>query len=362
MKNKFIQYCLVGITILTGCNHPERVQPQRKDIVDAVFASGSIITNNQYSLTSQTEGYLINSFAKEGDTIKEGQVLFHINDDAQKVQLESATANYHYALYNASSNSAILQQLNAQKIQQKNKLTTDSLNFLRYNNLIKSNAVSQLDYERAKLAFDNSRQELQATEILITDTKKNLALELIKSKSSLVSQQSTSSYFILSSRVNGVVLQIFKKDGDLVKRGETVAEIGSGSFIIKLLISEDDINKIQAGQDVYIELNTEKNKAYKARISKIYPAFDAKEQSFIAEALFSEPISNLKSGTQLQANIVIRRQKQALVIPTNYILPGDYVITNNKKKKIKVQVGIKTTDWSEIISGLDENTTLVHSN
>lgn len=362
MKNKFIQYCLIGIITLTGCSRPERVQPHRMDIVDAVFASGSIITDNQYSLTSQTEGYLINSFVKEGDTIKEGQTLFHIYDDAQKFQLESATANYHYALNNVSPNSAILQQLNAQRAQLKNKLTNDSLNFLRYNNLIKSNAVSQLDYERAKLAFDNSLQELQATEILISDTKKNLELELIKSKANLVSQQSTSSYFVLSSRVNGVVLQIFKTDGDLVKRGETVAEIGSGSFIIKLLISEDDINKIQAGQDVYIELNTEKSKGYKARISKIYPAFDTKEQSFIAEALFSEPISNLKSGTQLQANIVICQQKQVLVIPTNYILPGDYVIINNKKKKVKVRVGIKTTEWSEIISGLDEKTTIVLSN
>ncbi|HAN18362.1 MAG: hypothetical protein A2X13_06900 [Bacteroidetes bacterium GWC2_33_15] len=362
MKNKFIQYCLIGITILTGCSHQERVQPQRKDIVDAVFASGSIITNNQYSVTSQSEGYLINSFVYEGDTIKEGQTLFHIYDETQKVQLKSATANYHYALYNASSNSAILQQLNAQRIQLKNKLTTDSLNFIRYNNLIKSNAVSQLDYERVKLAFDNSLQELQATEILIMDTKKNLELELIKSKANLVSQQNTSSYFVLSSRVNGIVLQIFKTDGDLVKRGETIAEIGSGSFIINLLISEDDINKIQAGQDVYIELNTEKNKGYKARISKVYPAFDTKEQSFIAEALFSEQISNLKSGTQLQANIVILEQKQALVIPTNYLLPDDYVITSSKKEKVKIQIGIKTTEWAEIISGLDENSTIVRPN
>lgn len=362
MRKKFIQYCLIGITILTGCSRQEKLQPQRKDIVDAVFASGSIITDNQYSLTSQTEGYLINSFVKVGDTVKEGQVLFHIYDDAQKIQLESATANYHYALNNASSNSAILQQLNAQRVQLKNKLTIDSLNYLRYNKLIKSNAVSQLDYERAKLAFDNSRQELQATEILIRDTKKNLELELIKSKANLVSQQTTSSYFVLSSRVNGVVLQIFKTDGDLVKRGETVAEIGSGRFIIKLFISEEDINSIRVGQDTYIEMNTQKSKVYKARISKIYPAFDTKEQSFIAEALFSEPIINLKSGTQLQANIVIRQQKQALVIPTNFLLPDDYVITNSKKEKVRVQVGIKTTEWTEIISGLDENTTIVRPN
>lgn len=335
------------------------MRPQRKDIVDAVFASGSIITDEQYSVTSQSEGYLINSFVKEGDTVNEEQVLFHIYDDVQKAQLESATASYQYAMNNISSNSAILQQLNAQRIQLKNKLINDSLNHIRYSNLVKSNAVSQSDYEKVKLTFDNSQQELLATEILIEDTRKNLELEVIKSKANLVSQQNSSSYYVLNSRVDGIILQIFKTNGDLVKRGETVAEIGSGNFIIKLLISEDDINSVCVGQDVFVELNTKKDQPYKARISKIYPAFDTKEQSFTAEALFSEQVANLKSGTQLQANIVIRQQIQALVIPTNYLLPGDYVITSHAKEKMKVQLGIKTTEWAEIISGIDEQSTLI---
>ncbi|OFY69250.1 MAG: hypothetical protein A2265_00250 [Bacteroidetes bacterium RIFOXYA12_FULL_33_9] len=362
MKKKLIQYCLIGVTLLTGCNRPEKIQPQRKDIVDAVFASGSIITDDQYSVTSQSEGYLINFLVNEGDTVNKDQALFHIYDDAQKVQLESATANYQNALDNVGSNSAILQQLYAQRNQLKNKLVNDSLNFIRYSNLVKSSAVSKSDYDKSKLAFDNSRHELLAMDNLIRDTKKNLELELIKSKANLVSQQSSSSYYTLNSKKNGVILQIFKTNGELVKRGETLAEIGSGDVIIKLFISEDDINRIYTGQEVYVELNTEKNKGYKATISKIYPSFDSKEQSFIAEARFVEPVTNLKSGTQLQANIVIRQKERALVIPTNYLLSHDNVIINNKKEKVKVQVGIRTTEWAEIISGLNETTTIVRPN
>ena len=62
---------------------------------------------------------------------------------------------------------------------------------------------------------------------------------------------------------------------ELIKRGEQVAEIGSGEFIAKLLIVEEDINKIKVGQDVFIELNTDKNKSYKAILSKVYPFFDS---------------------------------------------------------------------------------------
>ena len=362
MRKNIVQYCLIGVTLLTACNRPEKIQPQRKDIVDAVFASGNIITDDQYSVTSLTEGYLVNSFVKVGDSITEGQLLFEIYDEVQKSQLESATANYQNALDNVGSNSAIIQQLNAQRTQIKNKFFNDSLNFIRYSNLVKTNAVSESDYEKAKLAFNNSKQELQSIEIQIQDTKKNLELELIKSKANLAAQQNASSYYYLNSRVQGTVLQIFKTNGDLVRRGETVAEIGAGNFVIKLFISEDDINSIKVGQDVYVELNTEKNKSYKAGISKIYPAFDPKEQSFIAEARFVEPVTNLKSGTQLQANIVIRQKERALVIPANYLLPHDYVNISNKKEKVKVQVGIRTPEWAEIISGLDETTTIVRQN
>jgi multidrug resistance efflux pump len=67
------------------------------------------------------------------------------------------------------------------------------------------------------------------------------------------------------------MLQINKTEGELIKRGEQVAEIGSGEFIAKLLIVEEDINKIKVGQEVFIELNTDKNKSYKAYYLKFIP-------------------------------------------------------------------------------------------
>jgi hypothetical protein len=144
----------------------------------------------------------------------------------------------------------------------------------------------------------------------------------------------------------------------LVRRGETLAEIGSGHFIARLLVAEEDIVRIKPGQEVFIELNTQKNKSYKAGITKIYPAFDPKDQSFIAEAEFTEPVPEIKSGTQLQANIVIGEKQQALVIPSSYLLPDNYVIREGSDEKVQVITGIKTAEWVEILSGLSEKDVL----
>jgi multidrug efflux pump subunit AcrA (membrane-fusion protein) len=227
------------------------------------------------------------------------------------------------------------------------------LNFVRHQKLIKTAAVSKLDYEKAKLAFENSKQDLVSINNEISDTKQKLLLEVTKNKANLASQQYTSSYYEITSKVDGVILQIHKNEGELINRGEQLAVIGSGEYIAKLFIVEEDINKIKIGQEVFIELNTDKNKTHKAILTEIYPYFDSQEQSFIAEAKFEKPVKGLKSGTQLQANIKIKNKFDALVIPTEFLLPGNYVLTASKDK-VKVMVGIRTSEWVEILSGIDE--------
>jgi multidrug efflux pump subunit AcrA (membrane-fusion protein) len=353
----------IAITIfyITGCKNKESTLPVRKNIVEAVFASGNIITDNQYVVNSQAEGYLSKSFFNEGDSVKAGQILFLIENNSIPEQLVNAEENYQYAVSNTTTNSPVLEQLMAQRNQIENKLKTDSMNFVRHQNLVHSGAVSQVDYEKAKVNYENTRQDLLSINNQISDTKNKLKLEVSKNKANLAAQQNTSSYYEIRAEVDGVVFQIYKKRGELIKRGEPLAEIGSGKFIAKLYIVEDDINKLKLGQEVFIELNAEKGKSHKAQLSKIYPYFDNKDQSFIAEAIINETIANLKSGTQLQANIKTNGKTDALVIPSEYLLPDDYILNKNSEK-VKVTIGIRTTEWIEILSGVDESSIILLPN
>jgi len=356
MKNGFIKFCFLTTSFLYGCSRHEQCIPERKDIVDMVFASGKLATGNQYLLASQTEGYIANSYVCEGDTVHPNQILFHIDDNIQKAQFESISAQYNAALHNSSPVSPILIQLNAQKAEAKNKLKTDSLNFVRYQALANTQAVAQVDFEKTKLAFENSQQEYQAIKSLINETTTSLALETAKAKANLVLQQNAVSYCTLKSSLKGVMLQIFKREGEVLKKGEVIAEIGSGDIVAKLLVAEEDINMVKCGQEVFIVLNTQKHISRKAVLTKIYPIFDMKEQSFVAEAKFTQPIPNIRSGTQFQAHIVVGQKNQALVIPSDYLLHDGFVLVENKK--VKVRVGLKTSEWSEILGGLAEKTVL----
>lgn len=353
-----IMLALTGL-LLTACNKKEETFPQRKDIVDVVFASGSVIMEKNYLITAQAEGNLVETHFTEGDSVNVGQILFKIKNTTQQALVQSSEAGYQYAVNNAKPDSPVWQKLKQQHIQLSNQLKNDSLQYIRYRNLYSINAVSKVEYDKAKLAYNNTQSELKILENTMADTRKSLNIEALNAKAGYVAQQNNNEQYIIKSDYSGVLLSAPKIQGELVKHGEVLAQIGAGKFLAKLLISENDINKIKLGQEVFVELNTDKNVSHKGFVRKIYPAFDSNEQSFVAEAELVDKSLLLRVGTQLQANIIISESKQALVIPNRFLLPDNKIVLAKTGEKRTVETGIETPEWVEIKTGLSENDKIV---
>jgi hypothetical protein len=67
----------------------------------------------------------------------------------------------------------------------------------------------------------------------------------------------------------------------------------------------------------------------------------------------------LINGTQLQGNIILEDKKDALVIPSYYVMPGDFVQIKGRSEKVSIKTGIKTLEWTEVTGGLQEQDVLV---
>jgi multidrug efflux pump subunit AcrA (membrane-fusion protein) len=342
----------------TACNKKQGIQPQHKDMVDAVFASGKAVTVNQYKVTANSEGFLIASLVAEGDSVKIGQPLFRIQNDVQQSQVANALDNFKYAQEKAAANAPQIQALEEQMNQANTKKQTDSINFSRYQNLIATNAVSKADYDNASLAYKNDLSNVRVLQKQLADLKQTLSLSAVNAKAQYEIQQQNNGFYTVTSQANGLILNVYKKKGDYVKKGETIADMGNGKLIAKLQVAEDDINRIQLNQLVLLSLNTDKDQVYKAAVSKIYPSFDASSQSFIVEATFTENPKVLRDGTQLQANFIITEKKNVLVIPAGYLSDGDAVTLQEGHKKRAIKTGIKTMEWVEVTDGLSGNETI----
>lgn len=355
---KIFTVSIVIVTALAACRQPPAVSPVRKEIIDAVFGSGHIENKDQYTVVANTDGYLTSVHVSEGDTVRQGQQLFHLLNDIQQTQVGNARTNLEYAQTNLSAASPQLAQLKIQIEQAREKAGVDSLNYRRYQRLSATQAASRTDFENAQLQYQSSAANLSVLQKNLTDLQRTLSLNAENARSQLQIQQQTSNYYNLASKTGGVVLTVSKKAGDYVKKGDAIAQIGAGNPVIKVLIAEDDIQRVQTGQTVLVSLNSQKEKVYKAIITKIYPAFNTTEQSFTAEARFEEEPAGLLNGTQLQVNIIVQDKKNALVIPSYYLQNGDSVFLKDKKK-VPVTAGIRTLEWTEITGGLQENDRLV---
>jgi multidrug efflux pump subunit AcrA (membrane-fusion protein) len=345
-------FCLLAFT---ACKKPATTQPQFRNIVDAVFASGNTEAKSQYRITAYADGYLQASYVSEDDSVHKGELLFRIANDVQRTQVENAAANYQYALRNASDKGPQIQQLQAQIAQARQKKTTDSLNYTRYQRLLPSHAVAQVDYDNARLTSEASASNLTVLEKNLEDLRTNLSLNTENTRAQYRIQQQNNDYYQLLSDANGRILNVYKKNGDLVRKGDVIADLGTGRLLAKLEIAEEDIRRVILGQTVLISLNTDKDRLYHATVTKIYPSFDANQQAFVAEASFDEMPPALRNGTQLQANIILGEKPHALVIPSACLLPGDSVILAADGGHKPVVTGIRTLEWVEILNGLDSN-------
>ena len=361
MKNtrKISFWCLLGLTLmLASCNSEETTVPVRKHIDEAVFASGHIEQENNYTVSAKVEGILLSFPIKEGDEVHKNDVIAIIENEVQNNQLQDAIAVYKDAADNASPNSPQLQSLQTQIDQGQQQLAFDKENYVRYKGLWEKKSVSKVEFEKAELQYKASLNNLLALEKNYSELRNSLKLNVQRSQVQVHTQQSMLKDYKLITGESGKVINVFKKQGELVRKGEAIANIGSGDYLIKLFVSEDDITKVNIGQAVSVHINTYPDQSFPARVSKIYPGFDESEQSYVLEAQFDQMPEKMFSGTQLQANIETDRRKNVVVIPREFVSKGSFVRLENGEEK-QIETGSKNNDWVEVISGISEQDIIV---
>ncbi len=360
-----IQTLLILLLVIgvSGCKPKyDEFTPKMAPVTEAVFASGVIEPKDAYAVSAMFDGFILKSMVTENDIVKDGQLLFELDNRQQHTQVNIAKTNVDYARINAADNSPTLAQIKAQINAARIKMQTDSMNQVRYERLYTTNSVSKMDLDNVRLSYQSSLSNYLAALENFKATANRVSQDYNVSKSQLENAQEGNQYYNLLAIGPSKVYQIFKKQGDLVRKGDQVAQLGNpDSIVINLDVDEGSISKLQLGQQVLVELNTEKNKSYEARISKIYPHFNDKSQSYKVEARFLKEMSGLISGTQLQANIVTNKKDNVLLIPHVYVTGGNKVLVKkeNKIDTATITTGIASDEWIEITSGLTVNDKIV---
>jgi multidrug efflux pump subunit AcrA (membrane-fusion protein) len=360
MKNIYI-LAAAGVLFLVSCSDKAiEVKPQRRDITEMVFASGMLEADDQYNLTAQTDGYLVQMNFKEGTIVSNGQIMAVIDNDQNIINAQSASQLHGIARENTLSSAPSLLAIKANIEAATAKVKLDEQQLQRYKRLFENNSVSRTEYDNAQLTLTNSQSSLKAL-------REQYESQRVSATQQEVVQRYTSKVNKVLEKQNqvtaihaGKVYVKQKQLGDYVRKGDVIAVIGSPDVIYaRLNVDETNMSKLKVGQTVMIKLNTNEDKVYKASIKQILPSFDEVSRSFIIKAYFTEiPDFNI-TGTQLEANIVIGTKKNAVVIPLVYLSYGNKVMLKEDEKVVTVKPGIVSSEWVEILSGLDTQQAII---
>lgn len=350
-----------GSGLLTSCGKKvEETMPVRKDVTETVFASGFLEANHTYQLVAQSDGYISELNFKENDIVYKGQVLALIDNKQFEINKVSAGALYEIAQKNVLPNAPQLAQIKIAMDNAKYQVDFDNQQVARLKPLAASGSIPQIEYETALLKYESSKAEFLKVQENYSLVKQQAEQQLVINEAQNNNNNVLVAFNQLKAIYSGRVYQRFKERGDFVRKGEVIATIGDADFLYaNVSIDEGSISKVKLGQEVIIQLNTKKEKTYKGKVAEILPSFNIQTQSFICKIHFTESLDFKIVNTQLQVNIITGISQNALLIPRKYLQYGNLVTVKGEKEPIKIETKFISTEWVQVLSGIDDNTVLI---
>jgi HlyD family secretion protein len=359
---KIILYILT-MGIMVSCaseDDKQHIKPEYHTITELVYASVVIKPEASYFPQTIRPGLIKEIFVKAGDKVTSGQILARISTPADvqnrllnsEVNLKEAKENYlgeHNILLNI--------ELELKSVQA--QLTADSLQYIRTQKLWSQNIGTQTALEQSELAYRNTQNRKKILQQQKLQTQNSLAHTYTKALHQAQTDRTQLDEFILRAQADGIVYTVNKKEGEYISSQEKLAEIGSRQlFVVEMDIDEEDVTKIEIGDTVIITLNAYSNRIFRALVHTIFPKKDELTQTFRVESHFIEQPPTLYNGLSGEANILVNKKEKALIIPSEYLLRGNKVLT--KKGEMQVTTGIKNMRFVEILSGLDTTDVLLN--
>jgi HlyD family secretion protein len=343
-------------------NKANTIKPAHKSITEAVYASGFIVPKNEYKVYALSDGYITGKYKNAGDEVKKGEAILQIQNDATAAKLSASSSAYDYAKLNASENSPVLLDLKNKIKSAEAKYRNDSLNYTRFQNMYAANAVTKNQLDQATLQWEVSSNDYKSAREMLVKTKEQLQVELRNAQSGLAASGQDAGNYTIRSLIDGVVYDITKELGEVVRRNDWIGVVGEGgSKMLELSVDQSDIAKIKPGQKVVVKMDLTGDKIYNASITKIYPNMNQNDQSFKVEAEFTEDYNFSFVHASVEANIIIAQKENALIIPKNVLQPGDEVevLALGRNKKVKIKKGLENLEFVEVMEGISDSDEVV---
>ena len=324
MANVFSEEPIVEVTTAS------LVSPAQANAI--LTASGYVVAQRKAAIASKATGRLVYLGYKEGDRVKEGQIIARIESADVEAGLAQAKADYEVA--------------------KADKSEADQ-SYGRAVKLLDQHLISQAEYDAAKSRFDRvagliaSRQAaMRAAEVQLENTRIRAPFDgTILTKNADIGEVVTPFAAGASSRVAVV----------------TLADMNS--LEVEADVSESNIEQILIDQMCEITLDAYQDKHYRGIVDKIVPTADRTKATVMTKIRFMEKDSRVLP--EMSAKVHFLKNKTVDTTDTKPILAIDpsaitkrrnetvvFVLQNRIVQEMPVITGVNVGHMIEIKSGI----------
>lgn len=333
------------------------IRPVIQPITESVYASGVVISKNQYQVFATVSGIVAEVYVDEGAAVEIGTPILSIVNDAQRLMADNARLS---AEFNALDfNRGKLEEARLFAGLAKSQMESDSTMLERQKKLWAQNIGTQVELEQRTLAAESSTASYASAREKWEDLERQLKYLSQQAQNNLLISNKTTSDYLVKSKVKGKVYQMNLASGEMVTPQTPIAILGDDeNYLLEMQVDEYDIVAIRLGMPVWVVLSSYKDSVFHAVVSKINPIMNLQSKTFTIEAEFVRAPIVLYPNISFEANVVIRTKDDALLIPRNYLLNDSLVVNKSGEQRV-VKTGLKDYQMVEILSGIDANEELV---
>jgi HlyD family secretion protein len=332
-----------------------------RTIQAVVTAPGEIDPKLKVNISAYVIGKIEKLYFDEGDRVKKGQKLVELERPAyvaQRDRMRSQLAN---------------QRIEVQR--SKSALATAELTYKRAQNMQQQGIQAQELFDKARLDYQNA-QALYAS-----------AQEGVhQAQAGLVQAENDLSHTTIESPIDGKVVQLNAREGEVVitgtmnNPGSVIAIIADLSdILVKAEVGETDVVGIRGGQAASIRVDAIPEKEYKGHVVEIGSSANVRQSAgsgvryFTVKTSIDNADDRLRPGMTSQVSIVTSTVANTVAVPIQSVvervpnakkgeedssdenLPKKkyvFVVKDGKVRMVEVRTGISDATHVALLSGI----------
>ncbi|MGB0035876.1 MAG: efflux RND transporter periplasmic adaptor subunit [Candidatus Acidiferrales bacterium] len=391
----------------------------REDLTSVVTASGEVRPKNYTNVLGEGFGKITEVVVKEGDHVKKGDVLLHLENIQPGADVQAQLATIEASDAGMRAMSAGYDSAVATLAQRQADLEKAKFDWERGQQLYKAQLISKQEFDSNKAAYDSAVAALNASKAQVEQTRaarEQARSNLDQARAVLKHTQDILRKTTYTAPIDGIVSYIAVRVGENVVPG---IQNATGSFLMtisdmsiataEVKVDETDITNVRIDEPADVTIDALPGKTFKGHVTEVgelailrssgqaattqTTANTQEARDFKVVVTLDTPPEVLRPGLSATAKIQTAQKKNVLTIPIQAIamrsqkdldaakegkggnvtlaasrpargdkksdIQGVFVVRNKKAEFVPVQTGITGVTDIEVASGLNENDEII---